>query len=293
MHHQEVDLTPFKFDDFPSGRFFHFLMGKAKLVEGLVSQCPTDEAVFIVTYDHPYRPPASEARRIRSFHYRNSTVHQGYNLGWRVSMMNAERFDYFCSLDDDVNFARGTYRDFLSAVLQVEPFIAVPMVERTAKEKFQVPNASLQAGAIHDQQIMVFDKSTLRDPDVWPFVESVHQVSSFVAPIIQEYFIHENHPQKVAQFNDFFVENNGHVWEKPDPYTTYSVPHKGWDVPRDAAHNYIREKTGKPPRVDNDIFLRVRTNFVSDFTRKKYWNAVGRKKFMRRLITQRGEIKVT
>ena len=293
MQHQEIDISPFIYGDFPASRFFHFLMGKAKLVEQLVSQCPSDEPVFVVTYDEPYEPPASEQRRIRTFHYSRSSVHQGYNLGWRVAKQNQEYFKYFCSLDDDVHFTQGNYCDFLDAVFDVEPYIAVPVVPRTSKEKFLVAGASLQSGAIHDQQIMVFDKTTMNDKTVWPFVESVHEISSFVAPIIQEYFIHELYPQKVAQMNHFFVENSGHAWKESDQHTTYRVPHESWHVPRKAAFEYLTKKLGRKPSVDNDIFMRIRTHSASDFLKKKYWNNFGRAKFMRKLYTHRGEIDVS
>lgn len=268
----------------PACRVMHFIQGKKRAILDLLPIFPEDASILAIAYDAPldeeelsqFFGDAGDRRAV--VFWPRSTWAEGRNFAADVGRRGQETFDYIAFLDDDVVFKRGTYQNFIERVLENRPLIAAPITPRSNHPRY-VLNQTLQAAALNDEQLLVFHRSALDDPYVWPLVRDYEDVSWHVACAVQQFFIANRFPRRLVQFNEFAVSNDGHVWKDDDVASGY-IYERDFSAVLATAYQHVARRLGRSPRHDNEVFRRVRTMSPTKLLQKAYWKHVGRKAWM-------------
>lgn len=268
---------------------FHFIQGKRANLLDFWPQFPKAGRFLLISYDAPIGPDDLALRPGQdvALFWPKSTWAEGRNLAWEAASRLGEQIDYAFFLDDDIGFRRGNYQGFVAAVHALQPLLAAPLVPRTASKRFQIKGAAVQAGAIHDEQLLVFHRSALDDPFVWPLERRHESLSWHVACMIQQFFIHERFPQKLAQFNDFVISNEGHVWSEDGGGSSYQYE-QDFEKVREAAFEAVSDRLGQRPDTANHWFRRLPPRSLAEVVRRAYWRRLGLRRGMAQLSDRHG-----
>lgn len=279
-----------RFDPSLSPGDLHFIQGKASAVAAFWPEMPKADRILVMTYDDPFDGGAdglAEGRHV-AIHWPKSTWAEGRNFAHTVATGLGDTIDYAFFLDDDVRFSTGDYAGFLRAVHRVKPLLAAPLVPRTRRDRFRIAGAAVQAGAIHDEQLLGFHHSALDDAYVWPLVRDFEDQSWHVACVVQQFMVAHRFPSRLAQFNDFVIENEGHVWSDDDNDDSGYQYEADFEKVRLMAFEYIESRLGRRPPTANDWFRRLPPRSPGELIARMRWRYAGRDAFMRGLRDRDG-----
>ena len=153
--------------------FIYLLNSSHKNVKKYLGLVSDTSDLLVVTYDAPFEYEVDIAFK-RCF-LPNSSPHDSRNKLYKMAKSLPEEYLYYIFIDDDVEFATGSWRRFQDRLLEYRPAIGHPLVEKVYTGlKYNVIRAfvekflTVQRASVTDQQVEAMHRDVFYDGLVYP-----------------------------------------------------------------------------------------------------------------------------
>ena len=126
-------------------------------------------------------------------------------------------------MDDDVEFVKGTPKDFQKLLLEYLPGMGVPLCDQILETHRYNPTLRVQRPIGVDQIVQAYRTDLVDIGLAVPYVTTLDNFSWWYACQINEYISLYHHYKLSAQFNEIQIKNMGHDWQnkKEDSNSKY------------------------------------------------------------------------
>jgi len=187
-----------------------------------------------------------------------STWTEGRNRLFEAARASQAAFDYYIFADDDVSFAKGGWRQFLSDLEQYRPAIGAPA--------FYEPNAGAEPYAAYDFDAIVtaFHRDVITDGLVLPYIADFDAESWWLSQYFVIHLANAFYPRGVVKLPATAITNEHHgEYPRIDAARFHDFDAVYFDLWEDVAfarrsfrtHFLTREDPPFPPRLAVDYRL--------------------------------------
>lgn len=198
--------------------FIYLVQGQACYVKKYLHLADrVDADVLFLTYDYPLEVTTISQKKC--IYLPNSTWTEGRNKLLEIAINQAQSYQYYIFLDDDVEFIRGTWDLFEAEILYYKPAIAIPVFPNTTNSPVHLSKVtdlpilrkiglSFQAFLVNDQQLIAFHRDVINDGIILPYQTKFDSISWWAACEIQDILIQNLYPSVAIQFNLIELSND-------------------------------------------------------------------------------------
>jgi hypothetical protein len=238
-----------------SDEVVYLIQGRSNLINILFENVNFGPKVVILTWDSEF--PANELPSyvLRIF-FPNSTWAEGRNRLLEEASIAYPDAEYFVFLDDDVEFTGQSLKYFEELILNYRPKIAVPLCDRIMRE-MSYSRRQMERPIRHDQVMMAFHKSVLKDGIVLPIDTKFDNLSWWLTCELNHYMIQKFYFREMLSFNNVVIRNSNHSHElDSDLHAGEKSEYKAkfTSIHLEQVKYYIEEKYGSQKSILDTIF---------------------------------------
>jgi hypothetical protein len=191
--------------------FLYLIQGSSINVIKYTNLNNTNSDVIVLTYDKELTQ--NEFPSIINIFLPKSTWAEGRNTQLDYAKKMTIKYEYYIFLDDDIEFIKGSFKDFQNKLLEFKPAIGIPLLDVIKNSYRYIHGIDIQHPISFDQAIQAFHKNVIDDGIVLPYVTDFDEISWWYSCEINTYLSFSKYIGKIMQFNDLHVENKGHNWD--------------------------------------------------------------------------------
>ncbi len=238
-----------------SDEVVYLIQGRSNLVKILFENVIFGPKVLILTWDREFQKSELPSSVVKIF-FPNSTWAEGRNRLLEEASVAYPDVEYFVFLDDDVEFTGQSLKSFEELLLSYRPKIAVPLCDRIVRE-ISYSRRLIERPIRHDQVMMAFHKSVLKDGIVLPIDTKFDNISWWLTCELNHYLIQKFYFREMFSFNEVVIRNSNHAheWaselnpvEKSEYKTNFTSSHL------EQVKHYIEEKYGEQESILDTIY---------------------------------------